>query len=321
MPVDLLPAGARIPIVDLTGTLDDAGRRDAVAREIHRAATDTGFFYVANHGVDDAIVDAAFAAGREFFALPAERKREILMGRGEMRGYEPLESEQLDALTGADLKESFRLAREGGGPPNRWPAGLPGFRDALLAYEAATSALGARLVRLLARSLGEPETAFDDAYRGTSATMRVLHYPPRPAASAGHQIGAGAHTDWGGITILAQDDVGGLEVQDATGVWLRAQPVPGTFVINIGDLIARWTNDRYRSTPHRVFNPPDAHDRYSIALFYGPRDDAWISCLPTCLAPGETARFAACTAGQHLAERWRAAYGLTDPATELQAFH
>jgi isopenicillin N synthase-like dioxygenase len=243
------------------------------------------------------------------------------MGRGEMRGYEPLESESLDARTGQDLKESFRLARDDANPPNRWPRDLPGFRAALLAYYAATSTLGAHLVRLLARSLGEPEDAFDDAYRGTSATMRLLHYPPRPVGAADHQIGAGAHTDWGGITILAQDDVGGLDVQDATGTWLHALPVPGTFVINIGDLIARWTNERYHSTPHRVFNPAGARDRYSIACFYGPRDDAWIAPLPSCIAPGEAARFAACTAGEHLAERWRAAYGLTDPGEALPGFH
>jgi isopenicillin N synthase-like dioxygenase len=139
--------------------------------------------------------------------------------------------------------------------------------------------------------------------------------------AAEHQIGAGAHTDWGGITILAQDDVGGLDVQDTSGSWLHAEPVPGTFVINLGDLMARWTNERYHSTPHRVFNPPDARDRYSIVLFYGPRDDARIECLPTCIRPGETPRFAACTAGEHLAERWRSAYGLTDPSTELQPFH
>jgi isopenicillin N synthase-like dioxygenase len=321
MPFDLLPASSRIPIIDLAATGHDPSRRDAVARDIHRAAIDTGFFYVANHGVDRAIVADAFSAMRTFFALPAERKREILMGRGEMRGYEPLESESLDAATGQDLKESFRLAREDGSTPNRWPAGLPGFREAMLAYYAATSALGARLVQLLALSLGEPEAALDDAYRGTSPTMRLLHYPPRPANAGAGQIGAGAHTDWGGITVLAQDDIGGLEVRDASGEWLRALPVPDTFVINLGDLIARWTNERYHSTPHRVFNPPGALDRYSIALFYGPRDDAWIDCLPSCVRAGESPRYAACTAGEHLAERWRAAYGLTDPGTELQAFH
>jgi isopenicillin N synthase-like dioxygenase len=321
MALDLLPAASRIPIVDLGGTQNDPERRAAAAREIERAATDTGFFYVANHGVDPTLTDAVFTAARTFFALPDERKRSILMGRGKMRGYEPLESETLDPLTGHDLKESFRLAREDSGVPNLWPADLPGFRAALLSYYAAASTLGARLVRLLALSLGETETVFDAAYRGTNPTMRLLHYPPRPSGAAERQIGAGAHTDWGGLTILAQDDVGGLEVCDASGQWLRATPVPGTFVINLGDLIARWTNDRYHSNPHRVFNPPDAHDRYSVVMFYGPRDDARIACLPTCRRPGEAPRYAPCTAGEHLSERWRAAYGLTDARTTLDAFH
>ncbi len=321
MPLELLPDTSRIPIVDLDGTDRDGERRAAAARAIHRAAGDTGFFYVANHGVSQVTIDGAFAASRAFFALPEGTKRRVLMERGKMRGYEPLESETLDARAGNDLKESFRLARESDTVPNLWPAEPAGFRETLLSYYDAAGTLGARLVRLMALSLGEPEETLDEAYRGTNPTMRLLHYPARPSGAAPQQIGAGAHTDWGGITILAQDAIGGLEVRDASGAWLRALPVPGTFVINLGDLIARWTNDRYRSTPHRVFNPPEAQDRYSIALFYGPRDGARIACLPTCLAPGEVPRYTPCTAGEHLEERWRAAYGLTDTSTELPAFH
>jgi len=312
----------RIPIVDLGGTRDDAGRRAAVAREIHRAACDTGFFYVANHGLDPALLEAAFAHARAYFALPEERKLAGLMARGQARGYEPLDYQTLDAKTGTDLKESFSLGGEVGPDhpragddapelaPNRWPADLPGFREALGAYHAAACDLGAHLIRLLALSLGEPEDAFDAAYRGSNQTLRLLHYPPRPAGASAEQLGCGAHTDWGGITILAQDDIGGLEVQDVGGRWLAAVPVPGTFVVNLGDLTMRWTNERYHSTPHRVFNPGAARDRYSMALFYSPDHRAQISCLPTCLPAGESPRYAPCTAGEHLAERRRTTYGV-----------
>jgi isopenicillin N synthase-like dioxygenase len=308
MALEPVPATTRIPIVDLTGTATDADRRAVAARAIGRASRDTGFFYVANHGVEPALVEQAFAHARTFFAQPAEQKLTVRMVPGGTYGYEPLNTETLDAAAGTDLKESFRVA--GGAAPGPWPD-VDGFRATMTAYERATVELAARLVQLLAISLGEPEDRLDDAFRPASRRLRLLHYPPRPPDAAAHQIGAGAHADWGGITLLAQDDAGGLEVRDRSGDWLRALPVPGTFVVNLGDLLARWTNDRYQSTPHRVFNQPEARGRHSIALFYGPRNDATIACLPSCVAAGETPRYAPISAGDYLAERWRSAYGVT----------
>jgi len=316
MSLDVSPVASRIPIVDLAGTLDDARRRADVAAAIGAAAEGTGFFYVAGHGVEHALIERAFAQARTLFAWSAERKHALKMAPGEAFGYEPLNTETLDAASGTDLKESFRVAADEG--VARWPD-LPGFRDAMRAYDAAACGLAARLIRLLALSLGEPEDVFDAAFRPASHRLRLLHYPPRPEHAGAHQIGAGAHTDWGGITILAQDDRGGLEVRDRAGDWLCALPVAGTFIVNLGDLMARWTNDRYHSTPHRVFNRPDARGRHSIALFYGPDAGARIACLPSCRRAGEAPRYPPITAGAYMAERWRAAYGTdgAQPASQM----
>jgi isopenicillin N synthase-like dioxygenase len=179
-----------------------------------------------------------------------------------------------------------------------------------LTYHTAVCDLAGDLMRIVALSLDLPEDTFEESYRDANPSLRLLHYPPRPADAQPAQIGAGAHTDWGGITILAQDDTGGLEVQDTSGAWIRATPIPGTFVVNLGDLIVRWTNDRYHSTPHRVFNPAADRDRYSMALFFSPNSRARIECLPTCVRPGEPPRYAVCTAGEHIAERRRETYGI-----------
>ncbi len=147
---------------------------------------------------------------------------------------------------------------------------MPGFREALDAYYFPMLDLGRHLMRLLALSLGEPEDCFDAAFRAPSASLRLLRYPPQPADAESNQLGAGAHTDWGAITLLAQDDCGGLEVENARGEWLRAVPVPDTFVVNLGDMIARWTNGAYHSNMHRVMNNVSGRNRHSLVLFFNP---------------------------------------------------
>jgi isopenicillin N synthase-like dioxygenase len=142
-------------------------------------------------------------------------------------------------------------------------------------------------------------------------TLRLCRYPPQPEDAGADVFGAGAHTDWGAITILAQDDLGGLEVQAADVSWMPARPIPGTFIVNLGDMIPRWTNGRYRSNPHRVINAnATGRDRYSIPFFYSPNYHARIEALPGTVPPGEAPRFAPCTAGEHLAEMYRRTYGL-----------
>jgi isopenicillin N synthase-like dioxygenase len=221
-----------------------------------------------------------------------------------------------------DLKESFQcamelpddhpLARSGmrGFGHNQWPSGLPGFKEQTLAYQAAVRDLGDRVLRLMALSLDLPEDYFERVYDTPGLGLRLLHYPPQPEKAAANQIGAGAHTDWGGITLLAQDGVGGLEVRNAAGEWIAAKPIPGTFVINLGDLMARWTNGLYNSNAHRVMNNGVRRtDRYSIAFFYSPRPSAVIEALPTCVAVDRPAQFETCTAQEHMDEMFRRSYG------------
>lgn len=311
-----------IPVIDLRAP-DDRVRWD-----IHKACRETGFFYVAGHGIPQALIDAEFDWTARFFDLPLAAKMAIYMKNSpSTAGYEPIGGQWLDSQDDSaeaappDLKESFYLgaelpethplvqARRRGFGFNQWPAELPGFRAAMLEYQAAVRRLGDRLLALIARSLDQPADFFAQFYDVPSETLRLLRYPPHPATAQFNQLGAGAHTDWGGVTILAQDDSGGLEVQNVAGDWIEATPRPGTFVINLGDLMARWTNGLYRSNMHRVKNNKSGHDRYSVPYFYSPRPDAVIDCIPTCTDVTNPRQFTAVTAAEHMNEMFRRSYG------------
>ena len=321
-----------VPVIDLSGAVPGSlPAREQVAWEIHKASRETGFFYVAHHGIPAALVDAQFDSARAFFELPLADKLALHMKRSPAAaGYEPVGAQTLDSQdpdsekAPPDLKEGFycgmelpadhpwsaRRQRRYG--HNQWPAALPGFREQTLAYQSAVRALGDRLLALLALSLSLPETFFAPHYDMPSMNLGLLRYTPHPERARFNQLGAGAHTDWGVITILAQDATGGLEVRNAAGDWIEAPPVPDTFVINLGDMMQRWTNDLYRSNMHRVRNRSLSHHRFSIPFFHGPRPDALIECMPTCVDADHPRRYAACTASQHNDEMFRRSYG--DPA-------
>ena len=314
-----------IPMVDLAGTFAaDRAARQAAAWEIHKAARDTGFFYIKNHGIDQAAVDRIFAEARRFFELPEEKKRTVSANDWPCRrGFDPMLAQQLDEGSPQDLKESFYVARDLGPEHpyvklglsnhgrNQWPDFLPGFRDGVEPYYHQVVDLGRHVMRLLALSLSLDEGYFEDAIRETAATLRMLRYPPQPADAAANQLGAGAHTDYGAITLLAQDDCGGLEVENAAGEWVYAEPVPGTFVVNLGDMVERWTNDLYHSNMHRVYNTRARRDRYSMALFFNPDYMTRVDCVPTCLPESGKPNYAPCTAGEHVAELVRRSYART----------
>jgi len=162
-----------------------------------------------------------------------------------------------------------------------------------------------RLMGLFAQALGMADHAFDGYMRDPTCTTRLLHYPPQPVSAAPGQIGCGAHTDWGALTLLAQDDAGGLQVQRADGSWLDVAPIPGALVVNTGDMMPRWTNDRWRSTMHRVINKYSGRDRWSIAYFFDLDPEARIAPLPCCIGPGNPSRYEPVTAGEHLIEMYR----------------
>ncbi len=317
-----------IPLVDLAPlqTGGPAAKR-RIADEIGAACRDTGFFYIASTGISAELVAAQFEWARRFFDLPLAEKLAIDMkGSPTGAGYEPIGGQVLDSQdAGApkappDLKESFycgldlpaddplAVAKLRGFGHNRWPD-LPGFADQMRAYFAAMSVLGAELVSLLALSLDLPEDWFASFHQPASGTLRLIKYPPHPQTAATNQIGAGAHTDWGGITMLAQDDAGGLEVRTVAGEWIEAPPLTGTFVINLGDLMARWTNGLYASNMHRVKNNRSGRDRYSIPFFYAPFPRSVIEAIPTCVDGNHPRRFETCTAAEHYSEMFRRSYG------------
>lgn len=301
---------AALPVIDISGlSASDPAKRAAVGVALRAACLDKGFFYCVGHGIPQGLIEAVFAETRAFFDLPEETKLAIEKTKSfANRGYERLRGQTLEAGAPADLKEGFYIgadlapddprvvARRFNRGPNLWPADLPGFRPTMSAYYAAMSELGARLMRGIALSLDLPEEHFAAFCRDPLATLRLLHYPPQPKDAAENEKGAGAHTDFGGLTLLLQDEVGGLQVFDnATGGWIHAQPVPGAFVVNLGDMIARWTNDHYRSTLHRVVNA-SGRERYSVPFFYVGNPDHEVSNL----IGGEAAKYPATTVEAHL---------------------
>ncbi len=287
--------GTGIPVIDIGG-LRSAEIRDrkAVATEIRKASHAVGFFYITNHGIEDPVVDRMFAEIKRFFDLPLEVKNQIAITKSPIsRGFEPIGYQTLDQTAAPDLKEGFYIGVERGPDdplvqartpnhgPNQWPSDLPGWRSQMEQYFDLMLGLSQQLLRGLALSLDVDEYYFDCMTNNPMAILRLLHYPPHPAQASPEQLGCGTHTDWGCITILLQDEVGGLEVCTSNGEWIPAKPIPGTFVINLGDMMARWTNDYYQSTPHRVVNR-SGKERYSIPFFFDANYHALVKCIPTC---------------------------------------
>lgn len=315
-------ATASLPVIDVSGlTSADARDRKAVAAQLRAACLDKGFFYISNHGVPEALVEQVFAQAAAFFALPAEQKATVDKSKSKAnRGYEPLQGQTLEAGAPPDLKEGFYIGPEHGADhptvvagrfnhgANQWPSQPASFRAVMLAYLDVMLALSERMMRGIALSLDLPEDYFAAYCADAMANIRLLHYPPQPAKAAPGQKGAGAHTDFGGLTLLRQDDVGGLQVWDrATDGWIHADPLPETYVVNLGDMIARWTNDRYRSTVHRVVNA-SGRERYSVPFFYSGNSAHEVACIPTCLGPGETPKYPPTTVEAHMREMYRKTY-------------
>lgn len=314
---------AHLPLIDLAGLLsNDPAQRLAVARAIGQACRDTGFFYIYNHGIDPALQDEVFAQSKQLFDQPTAAKQALNKAASPAnRGYEPLRGQRLEAGAPADLKEGFYIGVElpetdprvvagrFNHGPNQWPASLPTFRPVMERYRDAMEALAGRLMGAIALSLDLPEPYFADFCTNSMSTLRLLHYPPQPADAQAGEKGCGAHTDFGGLTLLLQDDNPGLQVWDQRSQdWIQANPLPGTYVVNLGDMIARWTNERYRSTLHRVVNL-SGKERYSVPFFFSGNPDHVVACLPTCLEPGQTPLHPAVSVEEHHREMYRRTYG------------
>ena len=314
-----------LPVIDLAPLR--AGDVAPVADAIRDAATGIGFFYVSGHGIPQSVVDAAFAASRAFFALPTEAKATVAIGT-DQRGWMGPGMSRMAGSRAADRKEVFFWGREVapddpdlGKPlvaPNRWPDAvfLALRRDVTPYYEAAR-AVGDDLLGALAVALGGPPDAFAAAYERPLARGQLVHYPPaREGDDEAGRFGVAPHTDFGVLTLLLQDDSGGLQVRRRDGAWIDAPPLPGTLVCNIGDLLQRWSNDRFLSTVHRVVNRT-AKARHSIPVFHDPRTDAIVDPR-LFLRDGEAPRHPPVAAGEHIAGRNRGSFSqyatTADPA-------
>ncbi|RBW48784.1 isopenicillin N synthase family oxygenase [Marinobacter sp. F3R11] len=314
-------SGASLPVIDMSLLTGTDQQRQQLARSLADVCLHTGFFYVSGHGIPETLISRVFEESQALFNLPESEKEAINKSFSKAnRGYEPLKGQTLEPGSPPDLKEGFYIGQEldetdprviagrFNQGANQWPQSLPAFRDTMTEYFEALNELSSRIMEALALSLGLAHDFFEDFCRQPLSTLRLLHYPPQPPNPAPGEKGCGAHTDFGGITVLLLDDKPGLQVWDIKGDrWINADPVPGTFVVNLGDMIARWTNDRYRSTLHRVVNTSGA-ERYSVPFFYSGNPDHQVSCLPTCLAEGDQPHYPPTTVEAHLMDMYRRTY-------------
>jgi isopenicillin N synthase-like dioxygenase len=313
-----------IPVIDISSFIhgNGAARRE-VARAVDAACADLGFLIIAGHGVSETLVDDIRAVSRAYFDLPVPEKQELSMPADRYRGYISLGNEalaySLDEETPPDIKESFSIGpvdapddayHRAAAPgnffaPNFWPERPAGFRDIWEEYYREMERVSTTLMRSFALGLGMDEHYFDDKIDRHITNMSVIHYPEQAKEPLPGQLRAGAHTDYGSLTIVKPDDApGGLQVLAKDGSWLDVPTIQGTFVVNLGDLMADWTNDRWVSTLHRVVNPPRdkalGSRRISIPFFHQPNYDAVIECLPTCRSADLPPRYAKMTSGEHV---------------------
>ena len=288
----------QVPVLDLDGFAADDETLVARAGEAYR---EYGFCGFRNHGIPDPVIADAYAAIHHFFALPTEAKLAYRSLDGGQRGYTPFATERARDNPVPDLKEFWHTGREmpPDNPwpdimrPNRWPEEVPGFRPAILALYEELDRLGQRILGIIARSLSLGETAFDPAVHLGNSILRAIHYPPLPAAET-PAVRAARHEDINLITLLIGSSEAGLEILARDGSWVPVTSIPGTIVVNIGDMMKRLTNHVLPSTPHRVVNPPGAagsQSRYSIPFFMHPNPDYVIETLPQCVTPDNPNRY------------------------------
>lgn len=305
-----------VPIISLapfpTGS---AGDKMAVAQQVALVCKEIGFFVIVDHGVSKRLVDDTYAVTRAFFDLPDIAKRAV--GFNEYgAGYSPFQSETLAASTGAmspaDLKESLNIGARA--DRNLLPTRPAEGKALWTSYFDAMSHLASELLSIFALALDLPVDFFQDKVNHPNSFLRLINYPDQPTNPLPGQLRAGAHSDYGTLTILrAENAPGGLQVRSRQGEWLDVNIVPESFIINIGDLMMRWTNDRWISTVHRVANPPRdkilGSRRQSMVFFHNPNNDAVVEPLPGCVDDKHPSKYAPITAGEHLEMKTRKAYG------------
>jgi isopenicillin N synthase-like dioxygenase len=320
-----------IPTIDLSPYLAGStdGRR-AVAREVNRACEEIGFFLIKGHGVPQEMIDCTYSKAAEFFHLPVEDKLPIRTPSPEIaRGYTPFKGETLSAGLGnkapADLKEMIDMGPvdvPGGAYyeqgdarnffyPNLWPAKPAEFEPVMVSYYRRMNRLANDLMGVFALALDLPEDFFFDKLDKNMSALRIICYPEQKTPPEPGQLRGGAHTDYGTLTILMSDKAaGGLQAQHRDGHWVDVTTEPGAYVVNIGDIMQIWTNDRWVSTLHRVVNPPaklaDTSRRHSVVFFHQPNYDALIDTLPSCYSQKRPKKYEALTYKDHWLGKWNA---------------
>src|SRR5699024_10362146 len=302
-----------IPIIDVASLLDGSDPQ-AVADQIGQVCAEVGFFYVKNHGVPTELVERMYRATEWFFDLPYDQKQQLNIENSgpTLRGYVPTFGENVDPENTRDYKESFDFGAHDDNVspffgPNQMPKDHPEFEKVSQEYHDAMLGLARHLVRGMSLSLGLPADAIEQKQQKPITIQRLLHYPSQDKTASQEEIGIGAHTDYGFLTILSQDDVGGLQVRNREGDWISAPPVEGTFVINIGDLAQTLTNDRYSSTLHRVVNT-SGKERYSIPFFMDLDYDAVVEPLDVCVSEENPAKYEPYVGGEHKYSRYVDSY-------------
>lgn len=311
-----------IPLIDIEGLFSPhLADRQAVADKVGEACRTIGFLYITNHQVPQNLLDEVYRVADEFYSLPDEQKLQYDINRsGRHRGYVAIGGLAADShdQTAFDLHEAYEVSLElpdtdpdylAGNimyGPNLWSAHPPDFQSVIYSYFKSVLSLGQLLFRCFALALDLPETYFDDKITKPMAQLRILHYPPQVETIDPKHLGVGAHTDYECFTILAQS-APGLQVRNNLDQWIEAPPIPGAFVINIGDVMARWTNDLFTSTVHRVINTT-GEKRFSLPFFFGANYNAVIKCLESCQTEERPARYTPITAGECTVENITAAY-------------
>jgi isopenicillin N synthase-like dioxygenase len=293
-----------IPVIDLGPVFaGEPGALEATAAELRHACETVGFLYIKNHGVPQTLIDATFEAATRFHAQPLEAKMAVKLDDA-MQGYLPYRSSTtrangLVAVRKPNENEAFFVnpERDPAKPANRWPEALPEFKDITLRYYTEMEALARRMLPIYARALDLPADFFDMRCDTPLASLRLTHYPP--VAYGADEYGIAPHTDSSFITLLAQNPVPGLQIRTQDGEWIDAPVIPGTYVVNTGDVLNRWTNGRFLSTPHRAFNT-QPRARYAIPFFFHPNPDTSLECLPTCTDAANPPRFPVQTVGEYM---------------------
>lgn len=301
---------SRIPEIDISSLHDgSAAAFHEVGGKLSEAAQDMGFFYIGGHGVDASVIDSAFEIAEQFFLLPLNKKNQVKVS-GSHRGFLSIGESTMEGYQGADQKESYIWGLDVDGSsqfdqsliaPNRWPTEMPQMRTVLRSYFDAIHQCSFKLLRAVAVSLGQNDHFFVEHFNHPTSRGSLIYYPP--SRFAGNDYGVSPHTDFGCISVLAQRSRG-LQVQAQNGEWFKVDPIAGTLVVNIGDLLTRWTNGRFRSVPHCVINE-ETDARFSVVVFVDPDSQTTIDPI---LNSGELPQYDAIECEKYITGRFNRSF-------------